>query len=241
MKPNGEHPSLETLLDLTLDDLSDERAEVVREHLIDCAECRARVQELLDTSSEPPESTEPLSRFEKRAAWRDLQSALGAEGLDETPKRPEIGAETPERGAGRRNEWGSRYGQLAATALIAFGLGFFAFRLSVDSSPTLGTVTALPGMVRGTSPFPISCPPSDGTFVWMIPTPGDASPDAVYEIEIAAPNAVQRLADARPEPGGLLVVVRPRSATPDGDYEIQIFAPGSEEPLSTFLLRVDCE
>lgn len=254
-----EHPSVETLLDLTLGELSDEHAAEVRDHLIDCEACRVQVQSLLDTSDEPPAGHEPVSRFEKEAARRDLARAMRDEGFASAADRLAKGPET-KRPEGERQAAEQPWrvlGLAAAVGLVAFGLGSWfgsseVGAVKAEERASWGAVT-MPAVdpVRGPSAeAPSTCPGSSGTsgavagesFVWFVETPENDTSEPVVDIEVIAPDGTvePRLEGGVPDEYGRLVIVRPVGITPDGIYTIRWFVSGGTEPLAEQRIRVAC-
>lgn len=73
---NG-HPSLEELLAYQEGALPAEREEALREHLVLCEECSARLLDLDEfLAAEPPEGDEPLPDAQVAAAWERLRPRL---------------------------------------------------------------------------------------------------------------------------------------------------------------------
>jgi hypothetical protein len=72
-----DHPSLETLLAYQEGSLPADPAEALREHLVLCEECSARLLDLDEfLAAEPPEGDEPVPDSQVAAAWERLRPRL---------------------------------------------------------------------------------------------------------------------------------------------------------------------
>ena len=167
-----ERPSTETLLKLTLDELTEEEASEVREHLIDCPESRETVRALLEEPEGPPALEEPISREEKAEAWQLLSQRIQAQqvasasegktdatGVSSIQGNPQTQSQEsgPPAGEGSKvlpyskpatltTGSGPRIvGTAAAAAIFAFGVGLFVGQGPEPVSTRVGAWTTLEG------------------------------------------------------------------------------------------------
>lgn len=260
------HPSLESLLDLTLNELPEDRASEVREHLLDCRECRTQVKELLEHPTDPPAGEARLSDSERSEAWNGLAERLAAEGVDlgaeppiEIPDEP-LGTVTPfspDRSPAppasiSSRAWPTGFMSAAAAVVLAFGAGILAGRAQETYSRTetqaalwthlSGEAATHRGGGEPGSELPVICLEDKRAWIWALSL-GSASPSPIarFRVEIAFPNGSHETLDQLlRDDFGRILLTRPQDSTPEGAYTIQVFPEGQPEVLESFRFVVSC-
>jgi hypothetical protein len=235
----GPHPSLEALVELALDTLSEDDAFAVREHLLGCAECLERARSLVAVPEPPAAAAEPPG--EKAAAWREVSTALALPvGPTSTP------APVPPFTFPARRPAAAMLA-LAAALLCGVAIGFFAAGRGA-SSPQREIAAAtsthlLPTdfAVLGTPLEPVNarCPPPGGLFFWTLGSL-EGSPTTRFAVELTGPAGVRRIERVVNDFGAVEIAL-PRKAVPTGSYRLRVEnldSPGAA--AKEFLVTVDC-
>ncbi len=256
-----EHPTLETLLELTLDELPEREACTLREHLLDCPQCLARVRELIDLPENAPAGQEPISDSQRRAAFERLAASLDAEessagSLDTEGKSTEAQnlSQVPDLDPAKVSfaqpvapSGGFSWRGFAVAASVVAAIGFGFLLQPRNSGETLWPVSQVSaeGSLRVTrgpnTPTRVACPKQDQAAVWgLILTDAPASTEPL-RIEIEGPDgAKDSLHGHTVDNFGMLWFGRKPGTTPNGVYEIKVFLDPARDPLETFFLWVDC-
>ncbi|MCG8456796.1 MAG: hypothetical protein MI919_10995 [Holophagales bacterium] len=244
---NEQHPSLETLLDLTLDELPEGTAASVREHLLDCGECRERVRKLLEEPDEPPPGMAAVGPQARDEAWERFRERLAAGGSAPPRESHESGPlpfRPPERQS--RLPTGSGAVMAAAGAVLAFGLGYLVAPDNPELPPNMPAAeTLVEGdgtFVRGPtgSSTPAECPSPDHALIWKLSLTHPPPPEVEMRLEVRRPDGdtEKPLAMSANAAGQLLLNRRPR-ATPPGLYVVEVRTPEGAG-LETFRISVEC-
>lgn len=234
------HPSYRELLLLTLDELAAERAEAVREHLLDCAVCLAQTRELLRLPETPPLPEMAIGEEEQEAAWQRLSATLDADKkippalVPAGSPQPRFqvlsggGESTPSPEPKLKHPFNLHRALLTA-ALLAAAIGFGRWGLAPSFEPT-GAVSQF-GIasknLRGDPepPWKVDCSQDGGNFVWVAAPSFDSSqlPPQVWG-RVLAPDS-RPVADLKLPVNrrGEVVFLLQRSDVPNGTYLVQIF------------------
>lgn len=245
------HPDFDELLALVMDELPPERAEEVREHLIECPECLAQARELVDFPEQPPSPEQEVGEAEVDAAWRRLQTTLAEDG-PETPaapaRRPLVvlpGASpaplaTPRRAAFRPR---GAYALLAAAVTI---LAIGGYWLTAQKPETTWTGLQLQDQYRNTppdaAPEKLKCPPAKGRFGVRFAITAGETPKRVW-VGIATPDGrlVHEPVELRPDERGVVHFPIERSWVPDGRYQLEVHRDNLNGPLEVSPFEVECQ
>ena len=257
------HPSFAELLALTVDELPPQRADEIREHLLDCAACLAQMRELLRLPESPPSPDFVISDADQAAAWSRLSATLDAEDAEEiAEKQPPLRAlpggvpskpmappvAQPRAGAARRFSVG--WLPLAAMLLVSAGIGYLARQPHFpQKDPAAGAeVTHLLSqefLLRGpagTDDSGAECPPAGGTYVWVMTftkRPADATEAQVTLLRqggVAIPLSPKQINDK-----GQVVLALPWDSIENGKYTVELAAGGDAAPIrEQFPITVDC-
>lgn len=261
------HPSLESLLALTLGELSDDEAFELREHLIGCESCRLCVKEFLETPDEPPIGEPRLTDSERSKAWAGLAEKLGTTGRVLGPEPPQKDPKVQpamavpflpypapsHRLPATTHRWPiALMGTTAAAVALAFGTGLFMGRshgTGLETATQVAVWTPLTGDLgarrgtQGPSTEPtVICPEEKRALVWALNL-GAASPLATsrLRVEIISPDGTIETLDRVPrDEFGRVLLTRSRESTPDGAYMIRVFSEHETEALETFYCMVSC-
>lgn len=239
----GAHLTLETLLELSLDQLPDDQAEQVREHLLACPDCLERARSLL-TLPEPPDDFY-VSDEEKSVAWRELRAKLpsaGAPSGKSLAERPASAPKRPRRGSPLA--FGS-----ALAAMLALGLALGFWLRSGREGVSRGELAAaasthllpLDFAVLGTAPAPTraACPPAgSSTFVWVFGGLAKKPAGGSLELRLQAPDGSRAVLPALPNSFGEVEIALERALP--GEYRVEIGQVGATTDEKTYRLIVDC-
>ncbi len=246
------HPDFDELLALVMGELPPDRAEEVREHLLECPECLAQARELVNFSDRPPSPEQEIGEAEVEAAWRRLQVTVGEEEAGApappVPNRPfEIlpgrspGPATTPRQAPFRPR--GVYALLAA-AVTALAIG--GYWLFSPSPETTWTGLQLQDQYRlippDAEPERLKCPPAKGRFGVRFAITSGETPKRVW-VGIATPEGrlVHEPVELRPDQRGVVQFPIERSWVPDGRYELQVHRDQLNGPLEVGLFEVECQ
>lgn len=237
-----DHPALETLLELAEGELPQAEEARAPEHLRGCAECRERWRTLGELAEPPDSAAIGAGPEEKAAAWRELSRILP------------LGAAAPAAlPAFRRQAAGpSPRGQAALwlAATLAAAAGALWWRAPGPALPEPGLLVAastqlLPEdfAVLGRQPEPetASCPPPEGSFVFILGGlgGGGGGKDRVYEIELTGPGTSLETSAGANGFGELELVLK-RRALANGGYRIRVRPREENDPVKEYRLILDC-
>ncbi len=254
------HPSFDELLALTVDDLGDQRAHEVREHLLDCPACLAQTRELLQLPDEAPSPEMELSDAELAMDWQRLSATLNKEestSKREPATRPPLkilpGGQQPASPptatppAARPARGTPMWLVAALVAGTAIGLAFGRW----SSNPASSQVVAVNNLSsthfyqRGEpeKPQEAHCPPPGGSFVWNI-TPdldGKNLPTSLWVEFRSASGRIIALHELGVTIRGEVQLSVPRSLLPNGQYLAAVKLKEREPPIEEIPVTVECQ
>jgi len=258
------HPSFDELLALTVDDLGDQRAHEVREHLLDCPACLAQTRELLRLPDEAPSPEMELSDAELAMDWQRLSATLDEEeeatqqepytgpqlkvlpgGLD--PASPPTATPPAARPARSTPIW-LVAALVAGMAIgIAFGRGaLFGPGTAPLQAVALTSLASSSSFQRGelAKPKEAECPPPGGAFGLVIAPNlalGDSTKTLWVEISKAAGQILAGKQLAISKQGDLQFLL-PRSLLANGQYLVTVKRKAAEEEptIDEMRLSVEC-
>lgn len=253
--PMADHPSLETLLELSLGELEPAAAAPVAEHLRQCANCLARYGSLLELPDPSPGTAgeEAAEEEAQAAAWRELSRKLRL-GEAEPEAETTVPPREQQRPLASRRSLPLPPAWIAAAALVplAFLLGYLARGPAETAPPVLATAAPaqlMPGdfALLGTvpkAPPQVLCPPAEGVFSWVLTGLGPgAGVGALYEIGIERPDGGSMQEAGAVQQFGEIHLALQRLGLPNGNYRITVrLAPraGGEEVKKEYRLTLDC-
>lgn len=246
-----QHPEFEELLALTLDELSPERTEELREHLSGCPACLTQVRTLLDFSDTPPTPEQEIGDAEEERAWQRLSAALGepagdAPAVPRAPLKLVPGQAKPAALPPRRRilepAW---WASVAAATIFGAAIGPQLFPPREEVRPVRKASLRPPGIyLRGEEikPTPLPCPQPNEDFGLEVGINTETTPARVfYEITTLDGSKYIKHRDQATVGKEATIEIRvPRSLLPNGKYVVWIRldenSPAEEYPFS-----VDCQ
>lgn len=252
--PDGEamteHPDSEMLVAYQEQRLTDEAAKQVRWHLAVCEECARDVLALADVELDQADPEVLPSVSETTDEWETFKNRLAREapvpgvGHGDGPRR-----DPPSRESGSESSsvpWRvPHFLALAASVVIALGLGYWIFREPADTSnPFLADLLpdgAMP--IRDASRDQDVTVPDGMSSLILRLNLGDQTPYDSYRVEIhdTAGKVRWEHEGLQRQPAGQFIVWVQRADIPAGSYELRLFGvegDGTKNILATYSFRL---
>ena len=233
------HPSSEELAAYHDDQLSSEREEEIRQHLVHCDDCAAIVLQLAADSESPAEPGDEVSDFEVAAAWRRQRVRLLEHGA--LP-----GAEVARTPPALRRAWATAASLAFLT--LASSLWIANLRQTVQElrtpqiNPPVVNLEPLGSVRDPASPVPVVELSAGASRGWLILNLTEDSDYSSYRVEfVTSDGRTVWVRDGlqKSEAGNFRLELT-KEILPPADYRIGLagLSEGRYEPVAEYSLRI---